>query len=222
MDVFYFFQDKDDSSAFERNTFKIMSKISSAVKSNHIDGLEINRIRKNYHEDPPTINVNEFRIVIESRRSIRRFLPDPIAEVVMLDCLRLATLARNSSSLQPWKFYWVKAAESKRTLAEQCMAQPAAATAAELIVCVARTDTWKRNSFELIEQMRRTASPSESTVAYYSKRLPIQLSTAFWWIPVKWAIFNLSGLFKPMMRFPLDKSDLKIWAIKSVSLACQN
>lgn len=202
--------------------FQIMSKISSAIKTNDNDGLEINRIQRNYHEEPQHIDVNEFKKVIESRRSIRRFLPDPIPEKIMLECLRLATLAPNSSSLQPWEFYWVKTLELKKVLAAYCMSQPAATTAAELIVCVARTDTWKRNSIELLEQMRRTASPSESTVTYYSKLLPMQLSTSAWWVPVKWVIYNLPGLFKPMMRFPVGKSDLKIWAIKSTSLACQN
>ncbi|HET8705473.1 MAG TPA: nitroreductase family protein, partial [Pseudomonadales bacterium] len=59
----------------------------------------------------PTIDVEEFRKVVRSRRSVRRFLPDPVPDDVLNECLDLAMLAPNSSNLQPWEFYVIKSPE---------------------------------------------------------------------------------------------------------------
>lgn len=59
----------------------------------------------------PDIDVEEFRKVVRSRRSIRRFKPDPIPRDVLSECLELATLAPNSSNLQPWEFFVVESAD---------------------------------------------------------------------------------------------------------------
>ena len=63
----------------------------------------------------------------------------------MKACLELALLAPNSSNLQPWEFYWVRSPEKKQNLVSYCLGQPAAATAQELVVAVARPDYWKIN-----------------------------------------------------------------------------
>ena len=49
----------------------------------------------------------EFRKVIEGRRSIRQFLPDPVPREDILDMLRLATQAASASNRQMWRFYVV-------------------------------------------------------------------------------------------------------------------
>ena len=61
---------------------------------------------------PPKINADEFVKVVESRRSVRRFTDDPVPAEVVNKCLDLAMLAPNSCNLQPWEFYWIKAAKS--------------------------------------------------------------------------------------------------------------
>lgn len=46
----------------------------------------------------------EFRDVVESRRSIRKFTNDTIGDEVLLEAIRLATLAPSAHNRQPWKF----------------------------------------------------------------------------------------------------------------------
>ena len=94
-----------------------------------------------YYEAAPTdIDVDNFRKVITSRRSVRKFTSKPIPKAVLDDCLDMALLAPCSSGLQQWEFYVVRSADKKAKLVKACMSQLAAKTAAELIVCVARTD----------------------------------------------------------------------------------
>ena len=80
-----------------------------------------------------------------ARRSIRVFDGEPIPEEVMRDCLRDAVLAPSSSNLQPYELYWVRDSTTRTRLAEACLDQPAATTAGELVVVMARRDQWKTN-----------------------------------------------------------------------------
>ena len=97
--------------------------------------------KKRYYEPAPQdIDVENFRKVIESRRSVRKFTKKPIPAEVLDACLDLALLAPNSSNLQPWTFYVVQNPSKKKHLVKACMSQLAAKTASELIVCIARTD----------------------------------------------------------------------------------
>jgi nitroreductase len=45
----------------------------------------------------------EFDAIIESRRSIRRFLPAPVERSVVEDILRVASRAPSGSNIQPWQ-----------------------------------------------------------------------------------------------------------------------
>ncbi len=94
-----------------------------------------------YTEPAEAMNAGEFERVVRSRRSVRVYTYEQIPENVMRKCLELAVLAPSSSSLQPWEFYWVRDPLKKQQLVEFCLNQPAAATAQELVVCVARLDT---------------------------------------------------------------------------------
>ena len=78
--------------------------------------------------------------MVQSRRSVRKFTDKVIPAEILDDCLDMALLAPNSSNLQPWTFYVVQNPSKKKLLIKACLGQLAAKTAAELIVCVARTD----------------------------------------------------------------------------------
>ena len=71
----------------------------------------------------------------------------------MRECLELTLLAPNSSNLQPWQFYWVRTLSKKNKLIDYCLSQPAAATAQELVVAVARPDFWKINQKRMLEKL---------------------------------------------------------------------
>lgn len=46
----------------------------------------------------------DFRNVLESRRSIRKFTLDTVGEEVLMEAIRSATLAPSAHNRQPWKF----------------------------------------------------------------------------------------------------------------------
>jgi nitroreductase len=178
-----------------------------------------------WREPVPTIQVEEFRKVVMSRRSVRVFDGTPIPENVVNDCIDMALLAPNSSNLQPWEFLWVRTPQTKQKIVEACFGQPAAKTADVLIVCVAKTKSWKVTQKLMISQFDRQGDKvPKAARAYYEKAIPLMLNMGpfgLFGFFKKVAAF-LVGLRRPVPREPMSASDLKIWAVKSTSLACQN
>lgn len=171
----------------------------------------------------PDIDVDEFRKVVRSRRSVRRFTGEPVPQWVLDDCLELATLAPNSSNLQPWEFYVVKTPDLKARLAEACLGQNAARTAPVLIAIVARTDTWRRHASKALEDWPEDEVPA-IVDKYYRKVAPIHYNQgpfgAFGLL--KKAAGLIVGLSRPVPRGPSSINEMKIWATKSTALAAEN
>lgn len=165
----------------------------------------------------------EFFEAIAKRRSIRKFTATPVPEAVVEKALQAALLAPNSSNLQPWEFYWVRSAGPKQRLVQYCFSQSAARTAQELIVVVARVDTWCRNRDLVLADQGGESAP-EMIRQYYGKLIPalyIQdpigiLGT------LKWIAVTLMGLFRPVPRGPLFRSELFNVVTKTTALACEN
>ena len=167
----------------------------------------------------------EFEKIVRSRRSVRAFTDEPIPEDVMRQCLDLALLAPNSSNLQPWEFHWVREPGKKNELVKLCLGQPAAATAQELVVCVARRDTWKRNCELLLKRMEASeAKLPEAVMTYYKKIVPLAYGHGPFYLlgPFKKLIGSIVALTRPLPRSPASKSDMRVWAHKSTALACEN
>jgi nitroreductase len=176
-----------------------------------------------YHEAALQVDVEEFRKVVTSRRSVRRFDDTPLPEAVLNDCLDMAMLAPNSSNLQPWEFHVVKTPVLKKEMAVACLSQNAARTAQSLVAVVARTRTWDDHCDLILEQW-----PDENVppiVSNYYRRLarlhyrqgPFNL---LGW--GKRAFAMLAGLRRPVPRGPFTESDMKLWAVKSAALAAEN
>ncbi|MCK7549881.1 MULTISPECIES: nitroreductase family protein [Marinobacter] len=172
---------------------------------------------------PPEIDVEEFRKVVRSRRSIRRFTDEPIPADVLDDCLELATLAPNSSNLQPWEFFVVQSPDLRKKLATACLNQNAARTAPVLIGIVARTDTWREHAREALAQWPEETLPG-IVEKYYTRIAPIHYNQG----PL--GILGLAkktaglfvGLTRPVPRGPYSATEMKIWATKSTALAAEN
>lgn len=170
-------------------------------------------------------NSDEFEKVVRSRRSTRVYSDEPIPESVVRKCLELATLAPNSSNLQCWEFYWVRDPARKQQLVKLCLGQPAAATAQELIVCVARLDTWRRNSKMILAHLESDeANLPEAKLHYHRKIVPLAYGHGPFYIfgPLKKLLIAALGLFRIMPRGPASKADMRVWAHKSTALACEN
>lgn len=178
------------------------------------------------HPEPAiATNSDEFEKVVRSRRSTRSFTDEPIPEEIMQRCLDLALLAPNSSNLQPWEFYWIRNPAKKTEVARLCLGQPAATTAQELVVCVARMDTWERNRQLMLQTLEGSESEvPESALQYYRKLVPLAYNQGPLNLfgPIKRLLLNLVALRKPMPRGPAGKADMRVWAHKSTALACEN
>ena len=175
----------------------------------------------------PAIETNaaEFEKVIRSRRSTRVYSDEKIPESVVRKCLEFATLAPNSSNLQCWEFYWVRDPNKRKELVKLCLGQPAASTAQELIVCVARLDTWKRNSKLILDHLESdAASVPEAKLHYHRKIVPLAYGQGPLYTlgPLKKMAIAIMGMFRVVPRGPASKADMRVWAHKSTALACEN
>jgi nitroreductase len=137
--------------------------------------------------------------------------------------LDLALLAPFSSNLQTWEFYWVKNPEKKAQLAKACMDQNAAKTASALIVCVARTDNFRKHAKMMVEKLKAEKA-DKMLLNYYDKLVPFVYSQGPFGIfaPFKWLLFFFVGLTRAVPREPLGTRGMQIWAHKSTALACEN
>ena len=57
-----------------------------------------------------------FDQVIQTRRSIRNFKPDPVSDKTIYDILAAARLAPSGSNIQPWRFIIIRSPEMKEKL----------------------------------------------------------------------------------------------------------
>ena len=176
-----------------------------------------------YHEPAPKqVDIEAFRRVVSGRRSVRKFTARPIPREVLDDCIDLAMLAPCSSGLQPWEFYIVRSAAKKATLVKACMSQLAAKTAAELIVCVARTDRVHDFARKMLKEWPMPDVPP--LVQRYYQLIPYFYApgplNAF--AMVKKAAIAAGGVVAPVPRGPYTKAEVELWAAKSTALACEN
>jgi len=185
----------------------------------------LNRLFKDantYVEEAIEVNKEEFIKVVESRRSVRIYNDAKVKEEDMLQCLELSLLSANSSNLQPWEFYWVRDLEKKNQLIDYCLGQPAAKTAQELVVCVARPDNWKNNTQKMLDMFKDKELP-KAVETYYTKIVPLAYNQGFLGLfgLIKKISTFLIGLKKSIPREPTSISDMNVWAQKSTALACQ-
>lgn len=172
----------------------------------------------------PEIDVEEFRKVVHSRRSVRRFTDEPVPDAVLKDCLELATLAPNSSNLQPWEFFVVQTPGLRSELAKACLGQNAATTAPVLIAIVARPDTWRKHARLALEEWPKGEKLPSIVERYYKKIAPIHYNQGpFGLLGVAKKTAGLVvGMSRPVPRGPSSITDMKVWATKSTALAAEN
>ncbi|WP_179997881.1 nitroreductase family protein [Acinetobacter sp. YH12239] len=180
--------------------------------------------KKRYYEPAPQdIDVENFKKVVTSRRSVRKFTEKPIPSDILDQCLDLALLAPNSSNLQPWTFYVVQNPEKKQKIVKACLNQWAARTAAELIVCVARTDRINEMAKLNIQEFPFPEIPP--LVKKYYTYIPLNYKTGYLNTigNFKKVTFKVARTFdKQMPVTAFTPADAKLWAAKTTALACEN
>lgn len=166
----------------------------------------------------------EFFEAVSKRRSIRKYHAKPIPPEVINKALDAALIAPNSSNMQPWEFYWVRSAAKKRDLVAACLGQPAASTAAELVVFVARGDTWRRNRKLMLEKLSSAKGLPKRALDYYQKLIPFAYTQGFLssFGLMKRIFVSVAGVFRPLPRGPFTRGEQFAMLSKSVALACEN
>lgn len=171
----------------------------------------------------PKADLEAFRQVVISRRSVRRFTDEAIPEAVVNDCLDMALLAPNSSNLQPWDFYRVVSLAKRKALVKACLNQNAAKTAAELIVVCARTATWKQHCAEILDHW-----PEETIPRIVEQYYKVGAKAHYGNLPLdpfgklKKLLRDMAGIAAPSPRWPNSTADMRLWACKSTALAAEN
>lgn len=178
-----------------------------------------------YKEPSNYYNPEAFTELVANRRSCRIYTDEQIPEEIMHKCLDLALLAPNSSNMQPWDFYWVRSPEKRKLLNAYCLNQNTVKTAAEMIVVVARRDTWKRNCELMLKAFQEQEEKvPDSALTYYKKIAPLAYRQGFlgWLGMVKRIAFSLMAIRKPMVRQPKSIADMRVWSNKTTALGCDN
>ncbi len=166
-----------------------------------------------------------FDKTVKARRAIRLFDGTPIAEEIMRDCLRHATLAPSSSNLECYELHWVRDAAKKAELGKLCLGQPAATTAGDIVVAVSRVDLWESHLRELTRIMTHNgAKPLKGPVRdYYESTVPMLMKTdRFGFNNFKRRImFWLRSLKEPTVNGPVRKADYRVYGTLQAALAAQ-
>jgi nitroreductase len=169
---------------------------------------------------------------IAYRRSVRIYNQEKeIDTKIVKKCIENAVLAPTSSNLQLWEFYHITSKEFKNKISSACFNQPAAKSAKQLVVIVARKNLWRERAKANLNFIKKSFgdkpvdkydSKEKFAISYYKKLIP-SLYTDFLGILglMRYVVFNLIGFFKPVYR-QLRKSDMRIVAHKSAALAAQN
>ncbi len=174
-----------------------------------------------------TVNSSDqagFLNTLTARRSIRVFDGEPLATEVLSSILKDATLAPTSSNLQTFELYAVRNKTIKEQLAEACMGQPAATTAGELVVVVARPDLWRRNRDLLLKTMKQEGTQLPASVTkYYTKLIPFLMTNDPFGVLnlIRRITFFFLGLLRPMIRGPVSKADLRVFGATQAALVAQ-
>lgn len=164
-----------------------------------------------------------FKQVVRTRRSIRAFLPDPVPDAIVDECLDLALLAPNSYNLQAWEFFCVRDSAKLERLRRFCLDQPPATSAPTLLVAVARPDFWRvARRLNLEHYVRRGGPPS--SIRKYRKLIPLIFADGPFYVlgPLKKLALAVEGLWHATWRGPFGYWGQQLWAAKTTALACEN
>jgi len=161
-----------------------------------------------------------FYTAVETRRTVRDFLPDPVPQEVLDRSLDAARLAASSSNLQPWEFVVIRDPRVRQAANAACLDQLPAKTAPVLIALVTHRDTWRRNRDEILRIFEGRGPMRPSQAAYYRKIIPLVYTTGPFGLlgPLKRAVSRLASLFRPTPNL-MSRADIRVMAHKSTALA---
>lgn len=170
----------------------------------------------------PSIDFNEFRKVVETRRSVRKFTAETVPDSVVDECLDLALLSPNSSNLQPWEFWVIRDQKLREQLVPALMNQNAARTAQALVCVLGRRDTWREHAAALLRDYPG-GNPPDIVRKYYTSHSQFIYEQGRWgWRgPFKRLILWWRGRKAALVRDPVTVPAQREWVTKTCALAAQ-
>jgi len=172
-----------------------------------------------------------FAEIINYRRSVRNYKEIPIDSEKVKQCLRLATLAPNSSNMQLWEFYHITNPQILKKITVACLNQQAACTAQQMVVFVTRQDLYRNRAKEMTDletQNVLKTSPKlkqekriKNWKMYYGKIMPFLYLRFFGLFGIiRIIIVNIVGLFRPIV-YQVSENDMRVVVHKTCALAAQ-
>ncbi len=167
---------------------------------------------------------------IRYRRSVRVQSDVPIDSALVKACIANATLAPNSSNMQLWEFYHITSEEANKNIKAACFNQPAARTAQQLVIPVARMDLWKQRIQALKEDLiagfekakERNPEKEAKAIDYLDNEMPEIYQKKSWWENFRLQRnIRQQGKTKAVYR-EVSACDLRIIGQRSTALAAQN
>lgn len=170
--------------------------------------------------------------ILLHRRSVRHY--DETKEIdaeAVKDCIRLATLAPNSSNMQLWEFYHVTDPSVLQKLSKACLSQQSATTAKQMVVFVTRQDLYRKRGKKMLQletENVRKNSPAEKQEKrikrwklYYGTVMPFLYSKFFGILGLfRKLIVYATGIFRPI-TYEVSENDARVVVHKTCALAAQ-
>lgn len=173
-----------------------------------------------------------FEEIVRHRRSVRIYDPEkPIDPAKVRHCLKLASLAPNSSNMQLWEFYHITSPEIMKAVSKACLYQTSTETAQEIVVFVTRQDLYLKRSRAMLNyelQAIEKFTPPERKEArirnrkqYFGFLMPFIYARFFGLLGLcRKLLTTVLGLFRPITR-QVTESEMNAVVHKSCALAAQ-
>ena len=113
-----------------------------------------------------------FLQIVAERRATPAFDPAPVPEEDLRAILHTALQAPSSFNLQPWRFFVVRSAETKRRLRAACFNQAKVEEAPVVIVACGDEDGWRSGDLEETLKLGREGGMPESYLAQIRETVP--------------------------------------------------
>lgn len=167
-----------------------------------------------------TPEATAFHRVVEERRAVRAFLPEPVPRDVLERCLDSALRAPSSSNLQPWEFVVIKDPALREKANAVCLGQRAAKEAPLLVAILAHGRAWQTRAPFILGTLRARGLLRKRHERYWGTLVPLAARSGPLGLlgPVKTALSRVLSLFRPVPSFG-DACDHRVVTHKSTALA---
>jgi len=168
--------------------------------------------------------------ILNFRRAVRYYAPEPISEEKVRECLKLATLAPTGFNMQLYELYHITDKALLEKLAQACLGQLTATTAQQMVVFVTRQDKHRQHAKMILEFERgniqrnsppeRQAKRIKDKEKHYNKLIPFVYSRFFGLFGAFPQISGGGGWVFPL-GWGISESDIRVEVHKSCGLVAQ-